>query len=852
MEDSVTGKVLGFLLSLLLLQHRHCSALEVTVPPDQSSPMGRDALLPCTFRVDNPPMNPKFLAILWHFGDKEVLRYDNKGKVSSPRVSIDERALLEGNASLSLSNVTVSDGGTYRCSVIYSPETQKKEIRLRIHALPEVVVAKRTLVRNQGTALRCSVTDFYPQRITVTWLRNGKVLPNSALGPLQQNADGTFRLNSTLTLTPSDTEDTPEIACLVQHESLPTPRRDSFRVQYGVPPSVQVYSAKINGRPEQVLVCEASQFQPEPVRIQWLLNGKIPEDLKKSRDGGFKTGSYYVINPTGGIQVGNISCAVEHETLLLPITETLQLSPEDTEAKYSAGNIAAAIFLTMLLMGAGITAGLWFLIYKRKYFQRFRVSHIHRSQTVEGKKVTLYCVASDCPKGPRVIWSVQGHDGKKTEVAEDEAQAEGEGKMLLGQEFTVRTDRTGTDGRHNVTSSLSFTPDVSAHKDMVVFCKFVCDGKAKEEQLHCSFISAKPKDYIKLSLSDSGEVLSRLTLQEFYPRGIQIRWSCGVGHYQELESINERFTPNSNYTYNTESECKILGQLFTDPGFKVRVTWNQQSSTGQGSREFSARDPEFPWCPWMEEIIKPALKHNSEGRFQCEIRGYFPKALEVKWLRREAGGQELFSVSPSEKYKIPEMEQKKEADGTFSCTAALIVSVSGKSDNGAEFICRVGHPSLGEPLDRSTGALSVTGVPVVRSCTQRGKYIIMEIDQFYPQDIGVTWQRAEKEPKDYKPIPDVQNKLYQNSDGTYRLTSICEGMGLMDRMNPNDFYFTARVQHEALNPPIQKEFLRKEGNPQTAVLSPIHMWGYLGFLPFTQISVHSTYLYFLHFYLYLD
>uniref|UniRef100_A0A1B8Y2C7 Ig-like domain-containing protein n=1 Tax=Xenopus tropicalis TaxID=8364 RepID=A0A1B8Y2C7_XENTR len=239
--------------------------------------------------------------------------------------------------------------------------------------------------------------------------------------------------------------------------------------------------------------------------------------------------------------------------------------------------------------------------------------------------------------------------------------------MLLGQEFTVRTDRTGTGGRHNVTSSLSFTPDVSAHKDMVVFCKFVCDGKAKEEQLNCSFILVKPKDCIKLSLSASGEVLSRLTLQEFYPRGIQIRWSCGVGYYQELESINERFTPNSNYTYNTESECKILGQLFIDPGFKVRVTWNQQSGAGQGSREFSARDP--------------------EGRFQCKIRGYFPEALEVKWLRRETGGQELFSVSPT----------------------ALIVSVSGKSDNGAEFICRVGHPSLGEPLERSTGALSVGG-----------------------------------------------------------------------------------------------------------------------------------------------
>ncbi|OCT58799.1 hypothetical protein XELAEV_18001286mg, partial [Xenopus laevis] len=304
------------------------SALEVTAPSSQSSLIGRDVLLPCTFRVDNPPVNPKFLALLWHFGDKEILRYDNKGKVSSPRLSIDEKLILEGNASLSLSNVTISDRGTYRCSVIYSPNTQHKEIRLHIHAVPEVVVAKRILLKNQGTSLQCSVTDFYPQSITVTWLRNGKLLANSALGPLQRNADGTFRQNSTLTLTPSDTLNNPEIVCQVQHESLPTPRQDGYKVKYGVPPSVQVYSAKINGRPEQVLVCEASQFQPEPVQIKWILNGKIAEDPRKSKDGGYKKGSYYLINPTSGSQEGNISCVVEHETLLHPITETLQLRQE--------------------------------------------------------------------------------------------------------------------------------------------------------------------------------------------------------------------------------------------------------------------------------------------------------------------------------------------------------------------------------------------------------------------------------------------------------------------------------------------------------------------------------------------
>ncbi|XP_041431845.1 uncharacterized protein LOC108703904 [Xenopus laevis] len=809
MEYCVTGKVLGFLyFFLLLLLQQQCSALEVTAPSSQSSLIGRDVLLPCTFRVDNPPVNPKFLALLWHFGDKEILRYDNKGKVSSPRLSIDEKLILEGNASLSLSNVTISDRGTYRCSVIYSPNTQHKEIRLHIHAVPEVVVAKRILLKNQGTSLQCSVTDFYPQSITVTWLRNGKLLANSALGPLQRNADGTFRQNSTLTLTPSDTLNNPEIVCQVQHESLPTPRQDGYKVKYGVPPSVQVYSAKINGRPEQVLVCEASQFQPEPVQIKWILNGKIAEDPRKSKDGGYKKGSYYLINPTSGSQEGNISCVVEHETLLHPITETLQLRQEDDGAKYSAGNIAGAIFLTMLLTVAGITAGLWFLIYKKKYFQRFRVSHIHRSQMLDGEKVTLYCVASDCPKDPHVIWTVEENDRKK--MTENESQAEGEGNMLLGQEFSVRTDRTETDGRHNVTSSLSFTPDLLKHKKSV-FCKFVCDGRAKEEKLDCSFILLKPKDSMKFSLSESGEVLSCLTLREFYPRDIQIRWSCGVGHYQQLES-NETFTLNPNCTFNTESKCIVPGHLFKDPGFKVRVTWNHQSNDGEEPREFSATDPEFPWHPQMGEIINPdTLIHSKEGKFQCKIWGYFPDALEVKWLRREAGGQELFSVCPSEKYKIPEMEQKREADGTFSCTVSLIVSVSAITEQGAEFICRVRHPSLGEPLETSTGALSVRGVPVVTNITQKDRQIIMEIDQFYPQNIEITWYKAVGKQKDYWMISDVQNKLYPNSDDSYRLTSICEGMDLVDKMNPSDFYFTSLVQHQTLNSPMKIEFLRERG-----------------------------------------
>ncbi|XP_063791435.1 sodium channel subunit beta-2-like [Pseudophryne corroboree] len=108
------------------------SGLEVTVPASQSALLHTQTLLPCTFRVDSPPVNLQFLAIFWYLEDKELLRYDNKEKVSSPTMAIDEQAVKQGNASLSIHNVTISDQGTYKCLVIDSPDRQHKEFQLHI------------------------------------------------------------------------------------------------------------------------------------------------------------------------------------------------------------------------------------------------------------------------------------------------------------------------------------------------------------------------------------------------------------------------------------------------------------------------------------------------------------------------------------------------------------------------------------------------------------------------------------------------------------------------------------------------------------------------------------------------
>ncbi|OCT58293.1 hypothetical protein XELAEV_18002231mg [Xenopus laevis] len=465
-----------------------CSAPMVSVPSFHKALLGSTASLPCTFSLGKSPINHSVLSIIWIIRDKEILRYNKTLTISQPRLTLDVQAIEEGIVSLSVSNVTISDEGIYTCVVLYKL-IQEHAIELEVVAVPMMKITR------SKKNLYCSVTGFYPVDIGVSWLRDGEPVPHSSnidkdLRPWS-NADGTYTLNNSLSVTPGE---------------------------------------------------------------------------------GQKEGTY--------------SCQVEHKSLLEPLLKDFQLVYIDSVANnggtYSVENIAAAILLTMLVTGTGITAALWFLVYKRKL---------------------------------------------------------------------------------------------------------------------------KPKDSMNLSLSESGEVLSCLTLREFYPREIQIRWSCGVGYYWELETIKENVTLNHG-SFNIESECKLPGHLFKDPRFKVRVTWNHRSSDEEESRELCARDPDFPWRPRMEEIISPTLTHGAEGKFQCKIWGYFPLCLELKWFRREAGARELIPLYPSEKYYLM-MDPVREADGTYSGTAILIVSVNSATEQGVEFICQIRHPSLREPLERSTGPLKV-------------------------------------------------------------------------------------------------------------------------------------------------
>ncbi|KAM4632475.1 uncharacterized protein O3C94_018993 [Discoglossus pictus] len=587
---------------------RTIAVLDVTAPPYKNALIGSRGVLPCTFHVDNPPVNPQFLAVFWHFGNKELLRYDNKGTVLSPGVSVDEKAAMNGDVSLTIHNVTLSDEGTYTCLVIYSRDKLQKAIKLNLLARP-VAIIKAICADN--TVLLCSVTGFYPANIKVNWFNKGQIVGKPDLGTTQRNSDGTFRVTSTVSLTPLETKNSPVIVCQVEHESLQDPVEEHFRDVY-----------------------------------------------------------------------------------------------ED-----NSPNVPAAVILTMVITAALILAIFWFLFFKTKFFQRFRVSNILRPELwKDDDKITLSCSASDCVKDVQVTWTVTESDGNKVTVSDWKSSKEEESGQLLISDYTMRADRSMSEGLHNVISTLSFIPSASKHKNMKIVCKFNCDGKSKEKRLHWVDHCKKPEisEPIRLTLCDTGEVLCSVTLQRFYPISIRIRWTCGAGSYKDLETVSEPFTYNNDQTCNVQSVCGIPGHMFNEPGFKVRVTWSHGSMDNPEHRELYIRDTDFVWRPVIDEITKlPHIVNRTETKLQCNISGYFPDSLDVKWLKREAGNQALFPVSPSEKYKIPVMDVRREADNTFTCTASLFVFVSAQSEGGAEFICQVAHPSLERPLMKSTGPLTV-------------------------------------------------------------------------------------------------------------------------------------------------
>ncbi|CAI9535220.1 unnamed protein product, partial [Staurois parvus] len=269
----------------------------------------------------------------------------------SDGVSFDEQAARKGNASLTIHSVTITDHGTYKCLVIYSPERLSRDIQLNVRATPTIKIHKKGFLKNEKTTVDCSITGFFPQEtLVVTWLRNNiEVQDGPKMGTFQTNADGTFRVNNSIVLTPVQIQDRPTITCRVEHVSLQKSIQDELLVIYNVVPKVQLTSSRTADGNEYFYICEARGFSPEPLSINWMVDGKMANLSRGSEEGLFNKEIYYRINLKEGNVPERISCNIQHVALESPFTETLEVPGYNYCERHCHSGLIAIFFILLLI-----------------------------------------------------------------------------------------------------------------------------------------------------------------------------------------------------------------------------------------------------------------------------------------------------------------------------------------------------------------------------------------------------------------------------------------------------------------------------------------------------------------------
>ncbi|OCT57514.1 hypothetical protein XELAEV_18003392mg [Xenopus laevis] len=330
------------------------------------------------------------------------------------------------------------------------------------------------------------------------------------------------------------------------------------------------------------------------------------------------------------------------------------------------------------------------------------------------------------------------------------------------------------------TASLLFSPSLNRDNGTEFICRVEhpsLEG-AIEKSIGPIHVKAKPQviQPIKFSISDSGEVLCSLFVPSFYPKEIPITWICGSSQSQETKPSEEKYKDNDDGTYDMESTCTIPGNLFNDPEFQVKVNWKHESMDEEESREMSVRNPDFPWRPTIEEISQFIWIRDQATALYCKISPYFPDALTVSWMEKRKG-RDPQPVSTYGKYQISAMKPERRNDKTYSYTTQLSLPPSSRIEEDLEFICRVEHPSLERPIERSTGTPQFKAAPKQPNpvqwsvCDKGGALCTLSLHNFYPKPIEVTWICLTGSQKQESLLSEPQ---YQpNIDQTFSVTSSC-------------------------------------------------------------------------------
>uniref|UniRef100_A0A665TFY8 Ig-like domain-containing protein n=2 Tax=Echeneis naucrates TaxID=173247 RepID=A0A665TFY8_ECHNA len=192
--------------------------------------IGNDVTLPChlqpginviDWRVEwtKPGLDPQHV----HVHEEGRMLYQTQNPSFSLRTRLFMDELLQGNVSMMIFRVTLSDEGTYRCTI---PSAHKEAlVHLRVGSVSSPAVTSLN-ISSGGVVLRCESAGWYPEP-ELLWLDDeGNVLstgpPESVRGP-----DGLYTVRRNLSV---DQTHRRNFICRVQQEKINQNRETHFNI----------------------------------------------------------------------------------------------------------------------------------------------------------------------------------------------------------------------------------------------------------------------------------------------------------------------------------------------------------------------------------------------------------------------------------------------------------------------------------------------------------------------------------------------------------------------------------------------------------------------------------------------
>ncbi|XP_069757801.1 NLR family CARD domain-containing protein 3-like isoform X4 [Narcine bancroftii] len=214
------------------------ATLDVKVfPAVFNATIGEEVLLNCLFS-QTIEFDLMYIVIEWNqrAGDHEkAICLLDFGEYESyrPGSSLFQNEISKGNASLLLKNVTVDDIGSYSCIVSLFSDKNMGNVNLSITAPPVVSINTVNIIMEPGEdkVIISVMQNFYPEKLSVSWLKNNSkdnesqvnITSQAVAGTQQRNQDGTFNLISFLIIKGNKGDDGVFYICRVTHEALKVP-----------------------------------------------------------------------------------------------------------------------------------------------------------------------------------------------------------------------------------------------------------------------------------------------------------------------------------------------------------------------------------------------------------------------------------------------------------------------------------------------------------------------------------------------------------------------------------------------------------------------------------------------------